>query len=240
MSTLEESRLVESIKYLLSSVKKLTDSFVALEKRVTLSFKNLAADVDNLLDRIELLEKKLIDLRDGNPPTGLPPSRTELPVNPETKEQLVPRLNLPLGGILDVYATTPTLLEPFSRPCSVTGRTLSGEIDEVELEVFNQGTTWALESLEGAWLLVPRPGSLERRTQLETLERLYTIEGVKELPVLLQLIEPAKAVAVQHGQRWQLSQKGRLSVNPDPLRVSMDERLLLLEDRLAKLEAING
>jgi len=240
VSTLEESRLVESIKYLLSSVKKLTDSFVALEKRVTLSFKNLAADVDNLLDRIELLEKKLIDLRDGNPPTGLPPSRTELPVNPETKEQLVPRLNLPLGGILDVYATTPTLLEPFSRPCSVTGRTLSGEIDEVELEVFNQGTTWALESLEGAWLLVPRPGSLERRTQLETLERLYTIEGVKELPVLLQLIEPAKAVAVQHGQRWQLSQKGRLSVNPDPLRVSMDERLLLLEDRLAKLEAING
>lgn len=237
---MDEIRLVESIKYLLSSVKKLTDSFVALEKRVTFSFKNLAADVDNLLDRIELLEKKLIDLRDGNPPTGLPTSRTELPVNPETKEQLVPRLNLPLGGILDVYATTPTLLEPFSRPCSVTGRTLSGEIDEVELEVFNQGTTWALESLEGAWLLVPRPGSLERRTQLETLERLYTIEGVKELPVLLQLIEPAKAVAVQHGQRWQLSQKGRLSVNPDPLRVSMDERLLNLEDRLAKLEAFNS
>jgi hypothetical protein len=237
---MDEIRLVESIKYLLSSVKKLTDSFVALEKRVTLSFKNLAANIDNLLDRIELLEKKLIDLRDGNPPTGLPPSSTELPVNPETKEQLVPRLNLPLDGILDVYATTPTLLEPFSRPCSVTGLTLSGEIDEVELEVFNQGTTWALESLEGAWLLVPRPGSLERRTQLETLERLYTIEGVKELPVLLQLIEPAKAVAVQHGRRWQLSQKGRLSVNPDPLRVSMDERLLLLEDRLAKLEAING
>ena len=237
---MDEIRLVESIKYLLSSVKKLTDSFVALEKRVTFSFKNLAADVDNLLDRIELLEKKLIDLRDGNPPTGLPTTRTEFPVNPETKEQLVPRLNLPLDGILDVYATTPMLLEPFSRPCSVTGRTLSGEIDEVELEVFNQGTTWALESLEGAWLLVPRPGSLERRTQLETLERLYTIEGVKELPVLLQLIEPAKAVAVQHGQRWQLSQKGRLSVNPDPLRVSMDERLLLLEDRLAKLEAING
>ena len=97
-----------------------------------------------------------------------------------------------------------------------------------------------MESLEGAWLLVPRPGSLERRTQLETLERLYAIEGVKELPVLLQLIEPAKAVVVQHGRRWQLSQKGRLSVNPDPLRVSMDERLLNLEDRLAKLEAFNG
>lgn len=237
---MEESRLVESIKYLLSSVKKLTDSFVAMEKRVTLSFENLAADVDNLLERIELLEKKSIDLRDCDPLTGRPPRTTELPVNPEMKEQLVPRLNLPLDGILDVYATTPMLLEPFSRPCSVTGRTLTGEIDEVELEVFTQGTTWAVESLEGAWLLVPRPGSLERRTQLETLERLYAIEGVKELPVLLQLIEPAKAVVVQHGRRWQLSQKGRLSVNPDPLRVSMDERLLNLEDRLAKLEAFNG
>jgi hypothetical protein len=237
---MEESRLVESIKYLLSSVKKLTDSFVAMEKRVTLSFENLAADVDNLLERIELLEKRSIDLTDCDPLTGRPPRTTELPVNPEMKEQLVPRLNLPLDGILDVYATTPMLLEPFSRPCSVTGRTLSGEIDEVELEVFTQGTTWAVESLEGAWLLVPRPGSLERRTQLETLERLYAIEGVKELPVLLQLIEPAKAVVVQHGRRWQLSQKGRLSVNPDPLRVSMDERLLNLEDRLAKLEAFNG
>ena len=237
---MDESRLVESIKYLLSSVKKLTDSFVAMEKRVTLSFENLAADVDNLLERIELLEKKSIDLRDGDPLSGRPPRTTELPVSPETREQLVPRLNLPLDGILDVYATTPMLLEPFSRPCSVTGRTLSGEIDEVELEVFTQGTTWAVESLEGAWLLVPRPGSLERRTQLETLERLYTIEGVKELPVLLQLIEPAKAVVVQHGRRWQLSQKGRLSVNPDPLRVSMDERLLKLEDRLAKLEAFKG
>lgn len=237
---MDESRLVESIKYLLSSVKKLTDSFVAMEKRVTLSFENLAADVDNLLERIELLEKKSIDLRDGDSLTGRPPRTTELPVSPETKEHLVPRLNLPLDGILDVYSTTPMLLEPFSRPCSVTGRTLSGEIDEVELEVFTQGTTWAVESLEGAWLLVPRPGSLERRTQLETLERLYTIEGVKELPVLLQLIEPAKAVVVQHGRRWQLSQKGRLSVNPDPLRVSIDERLLNLEDRLAKLEAFNG
>jgi len=57
---------------------------------------------------------------------------------------------------------------------------------------------------------------------------------------LLQLIEPAKAVAVQHGRRWQLSQKGRLSVNPDPLRFSMDVRLLKLEDRLAKLEAFKG
>ena len=237
---MDEIMQIESIKFLLSSVKKLTDRFVGMENRVTLSFKNIATDVDKLLDRIELLEQKIIDLREGDPLSGRPPRTQEPSVTPETKEHLVPRLNLSLDGILDVYATTPMLLEPFSRPCSVTGRTLSGEIDEVELEMFTQGTTWALESLEGAWLLVPRPGTLERRTQLETLERFYTIEGVKELPALLQLIEPAKAVAVQHGRRWQLSQKGRLSVNPDPLRVSMDERLLKLEDRLAKLEAFKG
>ncbi|MBC1260291.1 hypothetical protein FQK07_03240 [Synechococcus sp. BSF8S] len=237
---MEESKIVESLKFLLSSVKKLSDSFITTEKKLTRSFDNVAADVVDLQERIEWLEKQLVDLSDG----ALVSSRTQmtpgLPVRPGSEERVVPAINLPLEDILDVYASTPALLEPFSRPCSVSARTLSGEIEEVELEMFVQGTTWALEALDGVWLLVPRPGTLERRTQLESLERLYAIEGVKELPALLQLIEPASAMVVVHGRRWQLRQKGLLSVNPDPLRVSTAERLANLERRIARLEGTTG
>ncbi|MGB5136819.1 MAG: hypothetical protein WBN89_16800 [Prochlorococcaceae cyanobacterium] len=233
---MEDSKIVESIKFLLSSVKKLSNSFIANEEKLTRSFDKFAADVAHLQERIEWLEKQLVVLTDS----ALASSRTKmsslLTVRPGSEEQVVPAINLPLEGILDVYASTPALLEPFSRPCSVSARTLSGEIEEVELEMFTQGTTWALEAVDGAWLLVPRPGTLERRTQLESLERLYTIEGVKQLPVLLQLIEPAMAIVVVHGRRWQLMQKGLLSVNPDPLRVSTAERLVDLDRRLARLE----
>ena len=90
---MDEIMQIESIKFLLSSLKKLTDRFVAMEKRVTLSFKNIATDVDKLLDRIELLEQKIIDLRDGDPLSGRPPRTQEPSVTPETKEHLVPRLN---------------------------------------------------------------------------------------------------------------------------------------------------
>jgi hypothetical protein len=118
----------------------------------------------------------------------------------------------------------------------LTGRTLSGEIDEVELEVFAQGSTWAVESQPGGWLLIPRPGSLDRKTSLQSLERLYTIEGVKQLPALLHLIRPAQLDAVVVGQRWQLQAKGLLSVSPDPLRVGLSERMASLEQRLVVLE----
>lgn len=236
---MEENRIVESIKFLLSSVKKLSDSFIDTERRLTRSFDSVAADVTDLQERIEWLEQQLVDLNDGALASGRPPMAPALPVRPDTGDRVVPAVNLPLDGIIDVYVSTPILLEPFSRPCSVSGRTLSGEIDDVELEVFAQGTTWALEALDGGWLLVPRPGSLQRRTQLESLERLYDIEGVRHLPALLHLIQPAKAEAVVHGRRWQLKEKGLLSVNPDPLKISASNRLAELEQRLARLEASN-
>ncbi len=237
---MEESRVVESIKFLLSSVKKLTDSFLTTEEQFTHMVDRLSTDVHDLLERMERMEKRLLDLSESDQQTERTQMRPELPVSPESKEMLVPRLNLPLESLLDVYANAPSLLEPFSRPCSITSRTLLGEISETELEASTHGNTWALESLDSNWLLVPRPGTLERKTQLETLGRIYDIEGVKELPVLLQLIEPATAVVVQHGRRWQLRQKGMLSVNPDPLRVSTAERLLKIESRLANLESSNG
>lgn len=236
---MEASKVVESVKLLLSSVKKLADSFLTTEEKFTHMVDHLTGDVQDLLERMERMEKRLLDLHDSDLQVNQPQIRPELPVTPESKEMLIPRLNLPLESLLDVYANAPSLLEPFSRACSITSRTLLGEIDEIELEASTQGTTWVLESLDGSLLLVPRPGTLERRTQLETIDRIYEIKGVKELPVLLQLIQPARAVVVQYGRRWQLSQKGMLSLNPDPLRVSTTERLLKLENRLANLEASN-
>jgi hypothetical protein len=160
-----------------------------------------------------------------------------LPVVPGTDEFRVPVLNLPVEAIVEVYANTPILLEPFSRPCSLTGRTLSGEIEVVELEVFAQGSTWVVEGQAGGWLLIPRPGSLERKTSLQSLERLYAIEGVRQLPALLHLIRPAQLDAIVVGRRWQLREKGQLSVTPDPLRVGLSERMASMEQRLSFLEA---
>jgi hypothetical protein len=85
--------------------------------------------------------------------------------------------------------------------------------------------------------LIPRPGSLERKTSLQSLERLYVIEGVRQLPVLLHLHRPALLDAVEVGRRWQLREKGHLSVTPDPLRVGLTERMASLEQRLALLES---
>ncbi|MCE2839678.1 MAG: hypothetical protein LW834_22490 [Cyanobium sp. 49614_E6] len=237
-----EDKTIETIKFLLTSVKKLSDTFVMSEGKVKKGFEGVGSDVDELRRRLELLERQWeerANSSDGdNSRTQV--IETQLPVSPGTAEFRVPVLNLSVESILDVYANTPILLEPFSRPCSLTGRTLSGEIEAVELEVFAQGSTWVVESQPSGWLLFPRPGSLERKTSLQSLERLYTIEGVRQLPALLHLVRPAQLDAVVVGRRWQLREKGQLSVTPDPLRVGLTDRMASLESRLAYLEAKQG
>lgn len=248
---MSDDKLVETIKFLLNSVKKLSDTFVESESRVKRSFEGVATDVEALSQRLQWLERVLEEraaaaagsVEDGDASgSGGKGSReavveSQLPVVRGTEEFRVPVLNLPVETIVEVYANSPILLEPFSRPCSLTGRTLSGEIDEMELEVFAQGSTWVVESQPGGWLLIPRPGSLERKTSLQSLERLYVIEGVRQLPVLLHLNRPALLDAVEVGRRWQLREKGHLSVTPDPLRVGLTERMASLEQRLALLES---
>jgi hypothetical protein len=247
---MQEDKIVETMKFLLTSVKKLSDTFVESEGQMRRGFGGVEKDLAEVRQQLQWLQR-VVEERSaaaeaaagGGNETGSSgggswntASHAQLPVVPGTEEFRVPVLNLPVETIVDVYANTPILLEPFSRPCSLTGRTLSGEIDEVELEVFSQGSTWVVESHPGGWLLIPRPGSLERKTSLQSLERLYTIEGVKQLPVLLHLMRPAQLDAVVVGQRWQLQAKGLLSVSPDPLRVGLSERMASLEQRLVVLE----
>ena len=235
-----DDKILETIKFLLTSVKKLSDTYVDFEGKTKRGFDGVRSDVDELRRRLEWLERQWEE-RAGTSEgesEGLraPALETQLPVVPGSDKFRVPILNLSVETILEVYANTPILLEPFSRPCSLTGRTLSGEIEAVELEVFAHGSTWVVESQPGGWLLFPRPGSLERKISLQSLERLYAIEGVRQPPVLLHLVRPALLDAVEVGKRWQLQEKGQLSVSPDPLRVGLTDRMAKMEQRLVQLE----
>ena len=56
------------------------------------------------------------------------------------------------------------------------------------------------------------------------------------MPAELELLQPGRADAVEHGRRWYLASKGLLGVHADPLRNSLENRLRQLEARLQSLE----
>jgi hypothetical protein len=145
----------------------------------------------------------------------------ELPVKLGHEKMVMPALNLLLNGILETYLTSPSLLQPFARACSISGRTLSGMFSEVELEVFAQGTTWIIETQDGEWLLFPRPGLVNRRSQIQSLERLFKIEAEAEPPAVLELLEPGRVIVVEYGRRWYLRDKGRLGLQSDPCKSAL-------------------
>lgn len=230
---METDKLIDSVRFLLKSVGQLSDRFVETNENISLSFQSVREDVSDLAERFAQLDAELQNLRDlelikadGSRP--LP----ELPIKPQQKDLLIPALNLPVDSLLDIYRNYPALLQPFSRPCSVSGRTLSGSIAEVELESFAQGTTWIIETVDAEWLLLPRPGILQRQTQLESLSRFFEIEVETPLPAEIDLLNPATATVVEHGRRWYLKDKGSIGVHSDPLQHSIEQRIRLLEQKL--------
>ena len=229
------ARYVETVRYLMTSTRKLSEAFQESDVRIRRGFAGVASDIEDVERRLAQVEAQLINARDLS--LGLqreqPPA---LPTEPASANAVIPALNLPVDTIIDVYASAPVLLEPFSRPCSVTARTLNGETDSTELEVTTYGTTWSIETVEADWLLIPRPGLLERRHQLQSLERLFVINDIQALPATLQLVRPALVEPVVAGCRWQLTEKGLLDASPDPTRVSTTGRLARLEERLSVLE----
>ena len=228
-------RLVETVRFLMASTKKLSDALQDSQKRVRSSFENVARDVEEIERRLAWAEEVLVEQRD----ISLVVHRTstpELPAGQSSSSRIIPVLNLSVEMIADIYLSAPVLLEPFSRPCSLTARTLNGETDVIELEVAPQSMSWVLEIAEANWLLIPRPGLLERQHQIQSLERLFDIKGTGHFPATLQLVKPAVLEAVVSGQRWQLVERGVLDQNADPTKVSMSERLRLLEHRLSLLE----
>ena len=228
-------RLVETVRFLMASTKKLSDALQDSQKRVRSSFENVARDVEEIERRLAWAEEVLVEQRD----ISLVVHRTstpELPAGQSSSSRIIPVLNLSVEMIADIYLSAPVLLEPFSRPCSLTARTLNGETDVIELEVASQAMTWVLEIAEANWLLIPRPGLLERQHQIQSLERLFDIKGTGHFPATLQLVKPAVLEAVVSGQRWQLVERGVLDQNADPTKISMSERLRILEHRLSLLE----
>lgn len=239
---MDSDKIVESIKFLLNSVSKLSDRFLESNEATRRSFEHVRQDVDVLLERLGRVESDFVNWRDQQLIAGdhIEVRKPELPVKPGQEKQAIPALNLPLEGILETYRTSPALLQPFARACSVSARTLSGMVSEVELEVFAQGTTWIVETQDGEWLLFPRPGLVTRRSQIQSLERLFEIEAEPEPPAVLELLDPGCANVVEYGRRWYLAAKGRLGLQPDPLQVSLENRLRLLELRIQSLETEKG
>jgi hypothetical protein len=228
-------RLIETVRFLTASTRKLSDSFQDSEARVRRGFSDVGGDVEELERRLAAIEAQLLGISDLS--LSLQRERTpDLPVVAATADRAIPALNLPLETILDVYASAPILLEPFSRPCALSARTLNDQTDSVELEVTAYAMTWVIETGDLGWLLIPRPGMLERTHQLQSLKRLFEINGGDCLPATLQLLRPAILESVVLGQKWQLVEPGTLDASPDPTQVSFGERLLKIENRLAALE----
>ena len=231
---MEADKLVESVKFLLRGVRDLSDRFVESNEGISNTFTSVYSDIRDIqdqLDEIKLAVENAIDEQllssDSNRVTR------ELPVRDEDRQHLIPALNLPLEGLLDVYRNTPVLLQPFARPCSISGKTLSGAISEVELEVFAQGTTWVIETQDGEWVLVPRPGMLQRQKQVEGLGRLFDLSADVALPADIELLKAGSATVIEHGRRWYLNEKGEIGLQPDPLQRSLEQRLALIEKKLS-------
>lgn len=235
---MDADKLIDSVKFLLRSVRQLSDRFVETNENITRSFDRVRKDVSDLAERLDKLDAELQNLRDQVLiSSGGPRLTPELPIKPGQQDLLIPALNLPVDALLDVYRNTPSLLEPFARACSVSGRTLSGSISEVELEAFAQGTSWIIETQDAEWVLLPRPGMLQRQTQIVSLGRLFEIEKESPLPAEIDLLKPGMATVVEHGRRWYLKEKGLLGVHPDPLQRSMELRIKLLEQKFDQLNA---
>jgi hypothetical protein len=232
---MDTDRLIDSVKFLLKGVRQLSDRFVETNENIARSFEKVSKNIGDLNDRIDQIEAELQNHRDQEL-IAVDSSRRspELPVRSDQQDLVIPVLNLPIEAILDVYRNTPILLQPFARACSVSGRTLSGTISEVELEVFAQGTTWIIETQDGDWMLFPRPGLLQRQTQIESLGRFFEVQAEPPLPAELDLLMPGTATVVQHGRRWYLKEKGEIGVHSDPLQRSLELRIRLLEQRLSE------
>ena len=233
---MDTDKIVESVKFLLKSVRQLSDRFVEANEGISTTFKNVMSDIKELKIRLKSLDEGFAEIRDqqliGGDGSRVAP---ELPTSEEQRDKVFPALNLPNEAVLDVYRNTPALLEPYARPCSVSAKTLSGELDEVELETSAQGSTWVIELQNGDWVLVPRPGVLKRQTQLDGLSRIFNVVDEEALPAEIELLSFSTATVIEHGRRWYLKDKGDLGVLSNPLEQSLELRLRKIEGQLALL-----
>lgn len=249
---METDKIVESVKFLLTSVRRLSDHLLETEEvnrdamqhiwdtginTVRDDLTKTKQQIDAIILRLAHIETDEQVYRDPAI-TGADAIRSPSDYKAEDRPiaQSILPLNLTDESILEIYRNSPSLLQPFARSCSISGRTLSGMITEVEIELFAQGSSWIIETIEGEWLLLPKPGLLSRPSQYQSLQRLFEIEKQAKLPAELELLKPGRASVVEHGRRWFLVSKGSVGLQPDPLKHSLERRLRILESRLKILE----
>lgn len=233
---MDDDRVTETVELLVRSLRQLSDRFLENNEKLSRSFEAVRADIDDLSQRLEAIEQELLAQRDRDllaADAAVASAPRQLPVASDQEERLIPALNLPLVGLLDAYRSAPVLLQPFARPCSISGRSLSGTVKEVELEAFAQGSTWMIALEDGSWWLLPRPGLISRASQRQSLQRFFELSDPGEGPAELELLQPAEAIAVEYGRRWLLGAKGRIGLQADPLQCSLEQRLRALELALA-------
>ena len=117
---MEADKLVQSVKFLLRSVRDLSDRFVESNQGISNTFNSVYDDIRGIqeqLDAIRLSVDNAIDEQLLSSDSAR--VKRELPVKEDEKQHLIPALNLPLEGLLDVYRNTPVLLQPFARPGSI-------------------------------------------------------------------------------------------------------------------------
>jgi len=231
-------RVIETVTVLKGSTLKLVKSFQESENRLRGAYSHVAGDIEALEKRLDAVDEKLMEiaLEINNLTVSLQRTGPELPTMDATSSGVIPGLNLSLETILDVYVSAPMLLEPFARPCSITAQTLNGQIRCVELEIATHSMTWVIEVAQLGWILIPRPGSLKRSHQWQSLQRLFEIRGDKAIPSSLHLLRPALLESVVLGKKWQVILPGILDTSAENPRHSLEERISSVEKRLRILE----
>jgi hypothetical protein len=102
-------RLVETVRFLMASTKKLSDAFQDSENRVRSSFDNVAKDVEEIERRLECVEEQLVEQRDISL-VAHRSSSPELPTAQSSSSRIIPALNISVDVIADIYLSAPALL----------------------------------------------------------------------------------------------------------------------------------
>lgn len=205
---MDSEKIVESVKFLLKSVRQLSDHFLESERSSKQRLDTMKRQLDTLALKLAAIEDDIHGLHNASESESGSSRAATGKIEMGTKDRLINTVNLALETIVEAYRNTPSLLEPFARTCSISGRTVSGLISETEIELFPQGTTWIIETVDGDWLVFPRPGMIKRPSQRQSLERLFDINGNADFSTEIEVLKAGRATPVEHGKRWYLEEKG--------------------------------
>lgn len=137
-------------------------------------------------------------------------------------------LDLPLNKLLEIYQEAPSILEPLCQRAA-----LLPDTDILERNAL--GNYWVLQLENQGFYLLPRPGDMKRLAQLESLEKLFELDGAAQIREDFCLQRPATLQLLQRHRRWQLQEKGSLAWGPSPLGWRWNEQLQSLRDQYAQL-----